>query len=167
MSEISRLIIEVDGQTVKKELSKNGKYSLNLKDGTIVDLTLSLLVFKEELPDNLIASDSPYGKIYLDTTRTAELLAESLAKEFLRRTQIMRKEMNLRVEEYVDIVIQVQDEETAVTLTYVKDLLMIEIRAKNLIITTKLTHKPPEEAYIKEWEIDGETITIAITRLKE
>jgi isoleucyl-tRNA synthetase len=157
---------DADGRLVRQELSKHGKYSLTLRNKKIVELSPSLLVFKEELPNNLAASESSYAKIYLDTTRTPELLAESLAKEVLRRAQIMRKEMNLRVEEYVDAAIQVQDEETLETLQTVKDFLTTEIRARNLSILQK-DFKSSKEAYVKEWEIDGETITIAITRLNK
>ncbi|MDQ1279807.1 MAG: isoleucyl-tRNA synthetase [Thermoproteota archaeon] len=164
--EISSLIRKVDGRVVKQEVFKNGKYFLTLRNKEIVELSPNLLVFKEELPENLTASESSYSKIYLDITRTPELLAESLAKEVLRRAQIMRKEMNLKVDEYVDVAIKVLEDETLGTLQTVKNFLATEIRAQKLSILQK-DLELSGEAYVKEWEIDGETITICITRLNK
>jgi len=133
--EIARLLKATDGLVVKKEVARTGKYSLTLGDGSTVALASDLLVFKEVLPENIVSVDSTYGRIYLDVSRTPELLAESTAKEVIRRTQVMRKEMNLRVEEYIDVAVLVAEEETLKALDSLRGFIAVEVRARELVIT--------------------------------
>lgn len=168
VSEVAEHLKEADGKLVMQKLLEEGKYSLRLRDGTDVDLMSELLVFKEELPDNLTFGDSIHAKVYIDTTRTPELLKESLAKEVVRRTQLMRKEMDLRVEEYVVLLVQAQEKETLDTLKGMRDYLMTEVRARDLhLLGPEQPFKPSKEAYVKEWIVDGETVKIAVTQLGE
>jgi isoleucyl-tRNA synthetase len=133
----------------------------------MVELDKSFVTFKEVLPENLSCAESDYGKIYIDTTRTPKLLSEALAREVVRRAQVMRKEMNLPVDEFVDILIQAKTHESANLLADEREYLMTEIRVKKLnIIRPNETFAPPKDAYTKEWDIDGVVVKIAITRLK-
>lgn len=166
LPEVAVVLRAADGGMVRRRLSEKGRLSLELRDGTPVDLTPDLLTFREELPNNLIAADSPYGRIYVDIIRTPELDAEALAREVTRRAQVMRKEMDLRVEEYVDLVIQAQDEEAVEFLNSMGDYITTEVRARKLsILKPGQPFKPAAGAYVKEWDIDGEEIKIAIKRL--
>ncbi len=168
VSEVAGLLAKTDGSSVMRSLSKMGKYSLRLKDGTAVDLTAELVSFKEALPKTLVSADSPHGRVYVETTQTPELLGEALAKEVIRRAQVMRKEMNLRVDEYVELRIAIQDEETLNLLNSTRSYIMTEVRAKNFSVGRRdRSAETPKEAFVKDWEIDEEVVTIAMTRLKE
>lgn len=168
ITEIARQLKAVDGVDVKRKIAEEGKYVLSLEDGTTVELSPDLLTFKEALPENMMSIDTTYGRIYLDTSRTPELLAESIAKEMIRRTQVMRKEMNLRVEEYVDAAILVGEEEILKALESLRDFIAVEVRAKKLTLTDKEeSFSPAKAAYVRSWDIDGEAVRIAVTRLEE
>ncbi|MFQ6076808.1 MAG: class I tRNA ligase family protein, partial [Candidatus Bathyarchaeia archaeon] len=163
--EVAEVLRVVDGGVVMRRLSEEGRFSLKLRDGTPVEITPDLLSFREELPSNLISADSPHGRVYVDTTRTPELDAEALAREVTRRAQVMRKEMDLKVEEYVDLVIQVQDEEAVELLSSMGEYITTEVRARNLsILKPGQNFKPTAGAFVKKWDVDGETIRIAINR---
>ncbi len=165
---VAQQLKTVDGLAVKRKVAEEGKYALSLQDGTEVELSPDLVTFREVLPENMTAVDTAYGRVYLDTSRTPELLAESVAKEMIRRTQVMRKEMNLRVEEYVDVAILVTEEETLRALESLRNLIAAEVRAKKLTLTDKEDDfKPASDAYIRSWDIDGEATRIAVTRLEE
>ncbi|MFH0897014.1 MAG: isoleucine--tRNA ligase, partial [Candidatus Bathyarchaeota archaeon] len=161
---ISKFLKSTDGLAVRNEVTKTGKYFLKL-DETTLELPPSMFVFKEVLPENIISVDSTYGRVYLDISRTSGLLAESMANEVIRRTQVMRKEMNLRIEEYIDAVVLVAEKETVEGLISLSASIASEIRAKELILTDKEDEfKPVREAYVKDWDIDVETVKIAISR---
>ena len=113
----------VDGLAAKVELMRDGKYNLRLSDDSTVNLSPDLLIFKEILPDNMVAVDAGNRRIYLDISRTPELLAESTAKEIIRRVQMMRKEMNLRVEEYIRVMVLASEEETIKALNSLKEFI--------------------------------------------
>ena len=57
----------------------------------------------EEMPNTISREDFAYGTVFVDTEKTPEIAAEALAKEVVRRAQLMRKEMGLRIDEYVDV----------------------------------------------------------------
>jgi len=120
---------------------------------------------KETLPDYIGSESFSYGVVYIDTTRTPELLAEALAKEVVRRAQMMRKEMQLRIEEYVDLTLQPEEHDTAGLLEGMKDYIAREVRVKGLHLVrpgTGVTITP--EAYVKEWEIEEEQVKIILKR---
>ena len=168
LPEISRLLKETDGRTMMQRVSDEDKYPLRLEDGTTLNLTRDLLVFKEELPKHLVCVDSQYGRVYVDATRTPGLLAESMAKEVVRRAQLMRKEMNLKVEEYVDLFLKVKKQETTVALSEMRNYIATEVRARELIIRgPKQKLEFPREAYKREWDIEGERVEIAIVRRRK
>ena len=157
----------LDGQKVMNTLSKAGKYSIKFDDGTVAELDQNSMTFKEVVPSTLSCAESGCGKIYVDTTRTPKLLSEALAREVVRRVQVMRKEMNLNVEEFVDVFMQSTDAESASLLVDEREYLMAEIRAKKLdILKPSEKFAPVKDAYIKEWDIDGDTVKIAVVRLQ-
>ncbi len=70
--------------------------------------------------------------------------------------------MNLHVEEYINVIVLVNEEETAKALNSLKEVIAAEIRAKELIITIKEEEfKIFGEAYVKDWDINGEAVKIA------
>jgi len=164
--EISKRLNEVEGQLVQKSLLKDGKYRLELGNGASVCLMPDTLIFKEEVPAHLMFVESSSAKIYLDITRTKELLVESLAKEVVRRAQLMRKEMGLRVEEFVSLFVEVQKEETMKALEEMKEYIKTEVRARDFQIGPPKQLKLPEEAYEREWKIRDTGVKIALTRKK-
>ena len=75
--------------------------------------------------------------------------------------------MNLRVEEYIKADMYISERDTLEALTRLKDFVAVEVRAKELMITDKKRDfKSAKGAYIKDWNIDGETVRIAVTRLE-
>ena len=165
LPEISKLLRETEGRKVTQELLEKGEYSLRLEDGSVANLTEDLLIFKEELPEHLVRADSPRARIYIDVTRSTEILAESLAKEVVRRAQLMRKELNLRIEEYVDLFLKAQRQETLKAFSDLRDYIAIEIRTRRVtLLDPKQEFDLPKQAYKRTWNIEGEKVEIAIVQ---
>jgi len=167
-SEVGKTLASVDGWNLMRRIKKTGSYKLRLKDGTVVTLRENDVLFREELPKNVVMAESKYCIVYIDKTRTPELLAEALAKEVVRRVQLMRKEMDLKIEEYIKLVIQPKENDTAELLSRMRDYVTSETRAKSVdIITLKKRITLPAKLYTRDWNIDGEDVKISVARMKK
>jgi len=164
-AEIETLLKTLDMSEMLMQFVEKGFYRLRLKDGTITELTPTNVSFKEEMPTNIVTAESKYGKVYIDITRTPELLAEALAREIVRRAQVMRKEMHLRIEEYVTLVVQPPEDETVKLLAKMRDYVMAEVRAKELQIAThEVAIRLPRGAYEREWDVEGKRFKICMVK---
>jgi isoleucyl-tRNA synthetase len=123
--------------------------------------------FEESLPDNLSSAECKIGRVYVDVTRTRELEAEGLVRDVIRRIQVMRKEMNLNVEQRVDLMIQFSDREAADLAGMFSDHLSTETRSSKTQLVgpdSKAEWKPFK--YVKEWEIEDLRIKVGMTAMK-
>ena len=164
--EVAAALKKIGWRETKRRLEADRGLKVTLGDGSTVELDPSEISFKESLPSNLSSVQSEYGRVYVDVTRTPELLAESLAKEVVRRVQTMRKEMNLRIEEFVDVVLRVQEDESLQLLKLLEAYVKSEVRARNVVfLGSREEFNYLEGSHVKAWDVEGEQIEIAVKRL--
>jgi isoleucyl-tRNA synthetase len=96
------------------------------------------------------------GEIYLDIERTDEIIQEGFARELVRRIQQMRKEMDLKVEAFIEVNIGIDDKKLPLLIDNQKEYISKETRAKGLYING--SHK----SFKKEWEIEGKRFIISL-----
>ncbi len=153
---------EADAANLKKEFDK-GTVSLEI-DGEKVKLESTDVTFREELVGKLSRSDSRVGTVYVDNTRTKELEAEGLVRDVTRRVQVMRKEMDLDVEEMLNLALKFSNEESTELTKIFADYLATETRAESMDFLG-----PDDETdwdifeYVKEWDIDDLTLKVGMT----
>lgn len=125
-----------------RELYERGEMDVEL-EGKTFHLTREHITVEEKLPDFLIGEDFEGGKVFVDKTLTRELLAEGLAREFVRRIQEMRKRLDLDVNDRIVVTIETTDENVDL-LRENLDYIMRETRALEVRF---------EEAkgYVVEW----------------
>jgi len=148
---------------VRSELERSGRLKLILSDGRSVELTEEDLSFEEALPENLAKIDGRFADIYIDLSETRDIAAQSLAREVIRRIQVMRKELDLVISDYIDAVIIAPDEEDLKLLDEVREYIREEVRAKNLTIALG-AEKRIERAYEKTWNIGGKEFRMIIAK---
>ncbi|RLF81922.1 isoleucine--tRNA ligase, partial [Thermococci archaeon] len=68
------------------------------------------IIVEEELPEFLIGEEFDHGKVFIDKTLTRELMMEGLAREFVRRIQEMRKQLDLDVNDRIMVYIETTEE---------------------------------------------------------
>ncbi len=113
------------------------------------------LIVEYRLPEGFESSEFSRGCVYLYTVIDDELRREAFAREVVRRIQEMRKEMNLNVEEFIQVSVDMDRDLVKGWEGYIKN----ETRALDL------RFEKPEEGYIKEWDIVGIEVKIGIKRL--
>ena len=119
-----------------------------------------MVTFREVCPDFAVFEDFDEGMVYLDLTTDDNILGEGYAREVIRRVQEMRKEMDLKVEERIDVVLDIEDDDVVSYLAPFNDLIKEEVRAQVLNFA-----KVGSDGYSKEWEIQKVSVGIGIKRL--
>lgn len=152
----------VDAQRLKEELEE-GLARLDV-NGKEVELEPDDVSFSEQLVGELSRSDSRFGTVYVDNTRTRELEAEGLVRDVTRRVQVMRKEMDLDVEEMLELVLKFSDEESVELTDMFSEYLATETRAESMqLFGPDETVDWDSFEYVKDWEIDDLKLKVGMT----
>ncbi|MFW9964598.1 MAG: isoleucine--tRNA ligase [Candidatus Sifarchaeia archaeon] len=153
MKQLVSALENVDAVKLRTELEK-GKATVTV-DGEKLSLERDDVEFEETLPDHLSYADDKIGKVYVDVTRTRELEAEGLVRDVIRRVQVMRKELDLKVEQSIDVVLMFSDDDSIELSKLFEAYLANEIRADSLDMRgPSAKPKWKEYSYVKEWDID-------------
>ena len=163
LKEVVDRLRSLDGEQVRNAIQLSGSFKLVLSRGGSIELTDEDVSFEEKLPENLTGFSGKFADIYIDLSETKEVIAQSLAREVVRRIQVMRKEMDLIVSDYINAEIFLEDREDVDLLSQMRDFITEEVRAKNLEIKSG---KPEGEikGYLREWDIEGKKIRIITSK---
>ena len=149
---IRQVLPTVDGSAAKKELDATGHLTLHLADGDIELLTEDLLI--DTVPKDGFYTLTDNGvTVAIDTTLTDDLIAEGNARELASKIQTMRKECGFQVEDKVEITLAGSETLTALT------------EQVSALIAGTLTVGEPSGEFVKEWNVNGETVTIGLRKI--
>ena len=112
------------------------------------------LIIEYKLPEGYEFSEFSKGVVYIYKELDEDLMREAYARELVRRIQEMRKELDLDVEEYINVTVDIDKNLVNGWIDYIKR----ETRA------IKLEFGKPINGYIKEWEIEDMKVVIGIER---
>ena len=137
------------------ELNEKGALTFEV-NGTEISLTKDdLLISSAKMPGYESMSD--YGiTVVIDTNLTEELIEEGFVREIVSKIQTMRKDSGFEVMDNINIYITGSEK-------------VVGIAMKNAEAITgdtlgkSLTNAEGENA--KEWDINGEKVTIAVEKL--
>jgi isoleucyl-tRNA synthetase len=125
------------------------------------EIASDMVEFIEKVPGNLEGTEFSAGTVYVDVTLSDDLKAEGYAREIIRRIQDMRKEMDLRVEDMIEVQVDVDEKEVLNLVRGLKDHIATEVRAKDMMIENSFE---VTGSLLKKWTVEGVTINIGITR---
>ncbi len=167
LSQVVQALGQLAPIEVKKALQEQGKIQFpvsTLEEGK-VEITSEDVQLEETTPEFYSVAESKSGHVWIDTRRDRELETMALTREIIRRAQSMRKEMGLRVEEYVEVEAVLDDAEDATLLLDKKNYLQEEIRAEKMLIKPLSEKVSLSEADLtRDWEFDGRKLTIKMRR---
>jgi isoleucyl-tRNA synthetase len=103
------------------------------------------------------------GSVYVDLKLTERDLAEGLARDIVRRMQQMRKEMDLKVDSYVEGYVVASPKSLKLLQTR-RRYIAHEVRAKQLRLSTDRVLQ--DNYYSKAWEIDGEKYELGLSAVE-
>ncbi len=149
---------QMDAEQIYQQLKDQGSLKISLDDEEIV-LSMDDFDLVEEEKDHIARTQTGDAVLLLDTELTDELIAEGFAREIVRRIQSMRKQADLSVEQQILTSISIPKKKQAAFSewkTYIQD----ETRSKQIDESQE-----PNGELQETWDIDGETVTIAIRPL--
>ena len=152
-------IAAADPFEVKRQLDC-GDATISLA-GKEYKITAEMVAIKELPPQNLPAAEFSRGFVYVDITLTPELEAEGYAREIIRRIQDMRKELDLRVEDQIRAIVDIESKPILDLAMQKKDHIASEVRAANFQLGLGLEL---QGKLVKDWDIEGICVRIGIER---
>lgn len=153
IGEVKAALAGINGHAAKAELESTGKLKLSLKSGEVellpedVDITMSQTEgFATQRYGNVT--------IALETTLSQELIEEGFVREIISKLQTMRKENGFQVVDHITVYAAGNDK-LADIMSRNEDFL------KKVVLADKVVYGSTE-GYVKEWNINGEDITLAV-----
>ena len=152
---IREYLSNLDGNAAMDDLNANGalKFEVN---GTAVELTKDdLLIDMSQKPGFM--SEEDYGiTVVLGTNLTEELINEGFMYEVISKVQTMRKDSGFEVMDHIKVSVNGNDRVAAV------------VKANEKAIAAKVLADAvvygSDVAGAKEWDINGETVTIGVEK---
>jgi len=145
-----REVVVVGAEEVK-EYGGILAYLVNSKD---VKFARSL----EECKSDYLSHSEEGITVCIPSKLDEDLLYEALAREIVRRIQVMRNKLNLHVDERIDVVIETEDEEVKKALGRMYSYIAGEVRARSLSMGKA------EGDLVLDWDVDGRRIRIGVRR---
>ena len=153
MGAVKKALVASDGAAVKEALAGDGSYTLHLTDG---DVTVTAEDVEVTVSQRDGYNCQSYGgvTVALSTTLTEALIEEGFVREIISKVQTMRKECGLEVTDHI-----------ALDLSGNPRLVEIARRNEAFICEITLADSLSCDAPMgtsKEWNINGEKLTISI-----
>ena len=153
IGEVKAALAGINGHAAKAELESTGKLKLSLKSGEVellpedVDITMSQTEgFATQRYGNVT--------IALETTLSQELIEEGFVREIISKLQTLRKENGFQVVDHITVYAAGNDKLVDI-MSRNEDFL------KKVVLADKVVYGSTE-GFVKEWNINGEDITLAV-----
>ena len=153
---IQKHLASLDGNAAYAELKNEGAVKFMVGDVEVMLTEADLLIDMKQKEGYATEADN-IVTVVLDTNLTAELIEEGFVYEVISKIQTMRKEADFEVMDHIKVSINGNDK-------------LADIVAKNqAMIAGKVLadsiEKDVELANAKEWNVNGENVTIAVERV--
>jgi isoleucyl-tRNA synthetase len=153
---IRKALSELNGNEAMEEINASGKLSLLLEGSTVYIDKEDLLI--EATQAEGYVSDSDHGvTVVLDTKLTEELIEEGFVREIISKLQTMRKEADFEVMDHIRVFAD-KNEKIKAIIERNADEIKSEVLADDIDFSKV-------QGYTKQWNINGEEVTLAIERL--
>ncbi len=156
LGQIRAHLAELDGNSAKAELDKNGALIFNVGDEKISLGEEDLIIDVKQKEGYFSVSDN-YMAIALDTTLTPELIEEGFVNEIISKLQTMRKDSGFDVTDHIAVYIDGNEK----VANYVKKN---EKEIAKVVLGDRFEYQKTS-ANAKEWDINGEKVTLSVEKL--
>jgi len=146
----------LDGNKAMAELKETGALHFDF-DGEAVALTEEDLLIDVQQKEGYYSLAENGITIALDTNLTDALIREGFVREVISKIQTMRKEADFVVTDHIHVYLT-GSETVQNVLTAEPD------EVKSAVLADSLTCAPSADGYTKEWDINGENVTITVVK---
>ena len=155
LGEIKNVLSSLDGNAAMDELNANRELKFDLPSGEVVLTKDDLLIDMAQMEGYVSESDNKIT-VVLDTNLTPELIEEGFVREIISKIQTMRKEADFEVMDKIKVYVNGNDKISGI-MTKNKTQILSEVMAEDMITGST-------EGYTKEWNINGEDVTLGVQK---
>ncbi len=153
LNQIRTALTGLDGNAAMDEINATGALKLNI-DGNEIELLKEDLLIDIAQVEGFVSDSNGKVTVVLDTNLTPELIEEGFVREVISKIQTMRKEADFEVTD--KITVYVKDNDKIIELVKKNlDEIKSDVLAEEVVIGSA-------DGYVKEWNINGEDVTIGV-----
>ncbi len=156
LGKIRQMLPALDGNAAMNELKSTGALHLDV-DGSEVVLAEEDLLIETAQTEGFVSEANGEVSVVLDTNLTPELIEEGFVRELVSKIQTMRKEAGFEVMDKITVSMKDNDKIDAIFRKYEAEIEK-EVLAVAVVYGTV-------SGYSKEWNINGETVTLGVERM--
>ncbi len=145
----------LDGNAAMDEVNETGMLKLDINGQEVVLMKEDLLIDMAQMEGYVSENDNNIT-VVLDTNLTEELLEEGFVREVISKVQTMRKEADFEVTDKIQVSFEGTEKATALIIKYADEI-------GGEVLATAVENKLPT-GYTKEWNINGEKVTLGVER---
>lgn len=153
---IKKHLSEVDGNQAMEELKEKGTLTFSVDDVTVSLAEEDLLIEMAQM-EGYVSQQDTKVTVVLDTNLTPELIEEGFVREVVSKLQTMRKEADFQVTDKIIVYVS-GNQKLADLITANADTIKADTLADKILLNET-------GGYGKEWNINGETVTLGVERL--
>ncbi len=153
---IQKYLASVDGNLAMDDLKAMGAISFDV-DGVTVSLAEEDLLIAITQKEGYVTEADNAVTVVLDTNLTEELIEEGFMYEVISKIQTMRKDSGFEVMDRIKVVVTGSDKVSKVVLKN-KEAIATKVLATEISDNGTLSN-------MKEWNVNGENVTIGVERV--
>ena len=153
---IQKYLASVNGNEAYDTLKSEGALTFTVDD-TEIKLSEDDLLITIAQKEGYVTEADNVVTVVLDTTLTEELIEEGFVYEVISKIQTMRKESGFEVMDRIKVLVSGSDVVCKVVLDN-KDAISTKVLATEIVTEGTL-------ANMKEWNVNGENVTIGVERV--
>ena len=145
-----------DANSVVKTIRESGQITVDLNGEQVVFTEQDLLISTESKEGFISASENGHT-VVLDVNLTDELIAEGIVREVVSKVQTMRKEAGFNVTDRINLYF--------VTGSMVADVIKNNQNHIAKVVLADSINEGKLNGYQKDWDINGEQVTLAVEKV--
>ena len=156
LNDIRKALAELDGNAAMEQLNNLGYLKLNVA-GQEIDLEKDDLLIDMAQTEGYVADSYAQITVVLETTLTPELVEEGFVREIISKVQQMRKEAGFEVMDKIAVYLEGNDKLEEIVRKN-EELIKSEVLADEVGYDSV-------KGFTKEWNINGESVTMGVEKL--
>ncbi len=153
---IQKYLAAVDGTEAMKQLKAEGAIKFDV-NGVEIALAEEDLLIDVAQKEGLVTEADNYVTVVLDTNLSPELIEEGFVYEVISKIQTMRKDAGFEVMDHIKVAVN-GNAKLAALVNANRDAIAEKVLADEIVADAEL-------ANVKEWNVNGEKVSIGVEKL--
>ena len=155
LGEIRKQLTELDGNKAMDELNNAGFITLQV-NGQDIRLEKADLLIEMTQMEGYVANSDKGITVVMDTNLTPELIEEGFVREIVSKIQTMRKDAGFEVMDRIKVYVSGNDR--------IADLMQRNAEQVKSVVLADDIIASEAEGFVKEWNINGENVTLGVEK---